>query len=310
MLLGCLTTDLTCAIEMAAVLARSAVPVIVHTQLPEQPYAAEGAAPFHILVLSSASGPAEQSPCDDLPRAVAWLQQANATRIALIQPRHTLGASPSPMARLADDLLLLLARPGNNRLYHCKHAGSPSTMTLDLRLPVVRLPDDVLTEGAAETANALQGLSITEPSHVIVKAATDYDYLTAIRGTERAHLITGTADLALHLPALFRVRGWLMAERHTQALRSSTGLPTLQCGPSASRKDGTLDSWLTQSLADSPSSQVLLCSDSSQPDTRSIAILERLGTNLSPLSVSHASLPANDPLVQTLMLGADHITSD
>ncbi|MEE9321452.1 MAG: 3-oxo-tetronate kinase [Granulosicoccus sp.] len=84
------------------------------------------------------------------------------------------------------------------RLLNTQTTSEVATLTL----PIVRQGPDVIRERLIELAN--DGIK-----HVIVDAVDNNDLMHIVRGSEHLRLLTGGSALALHLPALFRVHGWL-----------------------------------------------------------------------------------------------------
>lgn len=67
-------------------------------------------------------------------------------------------------------------------------------------------------DGHQAVKERLDRLTASGIEHVVVDALDDTDLLCAVRATEHLALLCGGSALALHLPALFRVRGWLTSE--------------------------------------------------------------------------------------------------
>ena len=133
--------------------------------------------------------------------------------------------------------------------------------------------------GVESLRERLDSLAREGVRHVIVDALDADDLLHIVRASERLPLLCGGSALALHLPALFRVRGWLAgtpeaapaaapdggrmvlagscsAMTRRQVERFAETAPTFRLDPLALARDGQLDAargWLdAQSPASAP----------------------------------------------------------
>ena len=134
--------------------------------------------------------------------------------------------------------------------------------------------------GPEPIRNALDAHTGNGIRHVVIDAVTADDLLNIVRATEHLAMLTGGSALAMHLPALFRVRGWLkdedqadlpeppvgkrlilsgscssMTQRQVSAQASQA--PSFQIDPlSLARKDQLREArdWLAQTLTKSATS--------------------------------------------------------
>ena len=140
-----------------------------------------------------------------------------------------------------------------------------------------------VSRGPEHIRNALDAHTENGVRHVVIDAVTADDLLSIVRATEHLAMLTGGSALAMHLPALFRVRGWLkdddqadlpeppagkqlilsgscssMTQRQVSAQASLA--PSFQIDPlSLARKDQLREArdWLAQTLAKCvPSSKI------------------------------------------------------
>jgi len=74
---------------------------------------------------------------------------------------------------------------------------------------VAAITQPTVAQGADSIRQALDTFSQDGIQHVVIDAVNGDDLLAIVRATEHLALLTGGSALALHLPALFRVRGWL-----------------------------------------------------------------------------------------------------
>jgi len=75
--------------------------------------------------------------------------------------------------------------------------------------PVAGITWPTVTQGPDEIRTALKAHSDAGIQHVVIDAVSSDDLLNIVRATEHLALLTGGSALAMHLPGLFRVRGWL-----------------------------------------------------------------------------------------------------
>ena len=137
-----------------------------------------------------------------------------------------------------------------------------------------------VSQGPEEIRSALNSHSQNAVRHVVIDAVTADDLLNIVRASEHLALLTGGSALAMHLPALFRVRGWLKEDDQVvfpkpppgkqlilsgscssmtqQQVAAQTLLaPSFKIDPLSLARNGQLTearSWLVQSLADSSAS--------------------------------------------------------
>ena len=246
-LLGCIADDFTGASDLAAILSRSGVPVNLRLGVPSADDDGDVAA-FEIVALKCRTAPRDEAVRDALA-AWSWLAARGARRAFWKYCSTFDSTPEGNIGPVADALLEALAEraaaPGDPRqTIHCPAfpengrsvyrsvlfvgdvpldespmRDHPLTPMRDANLVRVLAPQVTGAVGAAfwESVRGgpdalrarLAALAGEGVEHVVVDALDADDLLGIVRATEHLPLLCGGSALALHLPALFRVRGHL-----------------------------------------------------------------------------------------------------
>jgi len=245
LLLGCLCFDNQSASEIADVLSRSGVRVNQRQLQSLNALDATVIAPFEIIVLNSVDRDSSESTASLIDKARLawnWCTKHDAKRCLLHYPSGKQSAHSDHLGLIADALLALMphrgpcltvycpsALPGSSSTGSTTHSSPlPNTATTATRLPQLNDTNDlfdalndqldnsvgfidrsIVQQGPLAIVQSMDGFILEKIHHVVMDAQDSNDFLNVIRGTEQLSLLVGSSAMGLHLPALFRIRGWL-----------------------------------------------------------------------------------------------------
>lgn len=247
-LLGCIADDFTGATDLAGLLARSGMPVRLHLGVPDADSTeTEDQARFEIIALKCRNSPASEA-VEQVLQAYRWLSSRSARRLYWKYCSTFDSTADGNIGPVADALLDAIAADrdmelplmtlhcpafpengrsvymgqlfvGNQLLHESPMKDHPLTPMRDsdigrllgaqTKRSVGKLSHPDIGRDQDDIRASLDQLAEQGVTHVIGDAVSDADLVALVRATERFPLICGGSALALHLPALFRVRGFL-----------------------------------------------------------------------------------------------------
>jgi len=238
--LGAIADDVTGATDLAALLARSGVPVGLRLGLPASP--PEATAPIEVVALKCRTAPVARAVAD-CRAALGWLRAAGAERFYW-KYCSTFDSTPAgnigPVAEvLMRDLgvgqtIYCPAFPENGRTVYMGRLfvgqqpldespmrDHPLTPMRDASLPRLLAPQvagrvgladrRVVAQGAPALAAELARLAGEGVAHVVVDAVEDADLVSIAAAAADVPLLTGGSALAMALPGLWQAGGHLPA---------------------------------------------------------------------------------------------------
>lgn len=247
LLLGCIATDRAAATQLQEILARSDVAITLHSKPPQIDTSDAGDSAFHIVVLEhehehdieNYSSDVKPAMVSVARKALDWFISQNALRVLITHSPESSFSTKIANA-IADDWLSYSSGDNMHWMAHwpmlpCPFAAPNETLE-DMVEPegaiqsdaealyTLTIAADVIADGVQAIRTELAKLPPKQNSHVFF--ACDHHntagLLTVARGTEGARLLCGPPELACHLPALYRLRGWLTSAHQLGPLPQPT----------------------------------------------------------------------------------------
>lgn len=233
---GAIADDFTGATDLAALLARSGVPVSLRIGLPSHP--PSGTAPIEIIALKSRTAPVADAVAETRA-ALAWLRAAGAQRFFWkycstfdSTPQGNIGpVAEALMADLGTDQTIYCpAFPENGRslfmgnlfvgerpLAESPMKDHPLTPMRDSNLMRLLAPQVSRPVGLANRPTVAKGglrarladLAAQGVAHVIVDAVSNEDLVLIADACQSLPLVTGASAVAMPLPVLWQRQGLL-----------------------------------------------------------------------------------------------------
>lgn len=263
--LGCIADDFTGATDLAALLARSNIPVSLRIGTPEKELGNGPTAPIEIIALKCRSTPAEEA-VRDTRKALAWLQNAGAERFFWKYCStfdSTKEGNIGPVAEaLMEDLgvtqtVYCPSFPENGRSVYMgnlfvngqplaespmkDHPLNPMRDSNLMRLLEPQVCSQVglaawpeVAAGPRKLKKRIRELADGGVAHVVVDAICDTDLRTVAAATMDMNLVTGGSAVAAPLPDLMKKAGLFGSETAAwPAPRVGGGMLTLSGSCSA-----------------------------------------------------------------------------
>ncbi|MGD1925719.1 MAG: 3-oxo-tetronate kinase [Paracoccaceae bacterium] len=250
--LGCIADDFTGATDLAALLARSGVPVSLRLDLPNSPPDPGDIAPIEVIALKCRTAPVAEA-VSETRAALAWLQQAGAQRFfwkycSTFDSTAEGNGGPVAEALMADlgtdRTIYCPAFPENGRsifmgnlfvgeqpLAESPMKDHPLTPMRDSNLmrllePQVTRPVGLanrlkVAAGAGPLRDWINALAAEGVAHIVVDAVANEDLYTIAQACHDLPLMTGGSAVAMPLPDLYRKAGHLSGAADTE----STSVP-------------------------------------------------------------------------------------
>ncbi|MEM9059206.1 MAG: 3-oxo-tetronate kinase [Pseudomonadota bacterium] len=250
--LGCIADDFTGATDLAALLARSGVPVSLRLDLPTDPPEPADLAPIEVIALKCRTAPVAEA-VTETRAALAWLQRAGAQRFFWKYCStfdSTAEGNIGPVAEAlmadlgADRTIYCPAFPENGRsifmgnlfvgeqpLAESPMKDHPLTPMRDSNLmrllqPQVSKPVGLVNrltvaEGSDPLRERIGTLAAEGTAHIVVDAVANEDLRVIAEACHDLPLLTGGSAIAMPLPKLYREAGHLDAA----ATSSDTEVP-------------------------------------------------------------------------------------
>jgi uncharacterized protein YgbK (DUF1537 family) len=249
-ILGCIADDFTGATDLAALLARSGLPVSLRIGVPSE--SADDAAAFEVIALKCRTIPVAEA-LEQTRQAFDWLKKTGATRFFWKYCStfdSTAEGNIGPVAEMlmaelgANQTIYCPAFPENGRSIFMGHLfvgeqllsespmkDHPLTPMRDSSL--VRLLAQqvrgkvglanrlVVAQGPAALKAKLESLAAEGVAHVVTDAVSDEDLKTIAAATADMPLITGGSAIAGQLPRLYVEQGLVAVP----AEKASAGVP-------------------------------------------------------------------------------------
>ena len=277
--LGCIADDFTGAGDLAGLLARSGVAVILRLGVPPDGDAAadEGAvAPFEVVALKCRTAPVDEAVAE-VRAAWRWLAARGARRCYWKYCSTFDSTSEGNIGPVADALLDELGAsprvtvhapsfPENGRtvyqgrlfvgdvpLDESPMRDHPLTPMRDSDLarllapqtdsPVAKLPLATVRAGREAVVGAIAARAADGAVHLVADAIEDQDLVTLVRGTESLPLLCGGSAFASHVPGLARVRGHLPGGAPAAARPRAAGRRLALAGSCSAATRAQIDAW-------------------------------------------------------------------
>jgi uncharacterized protein YgbK (DUF1537 family) len=254
LLLGCIADDFTGATDLAALLARSGLPVSLRIGIPQEKHDRNETAAFEVIALKSRTAPVEIS-VSQARQALDWLKEAGASRFFWKYCStfdSTAEGNIGPVAEMlmaetgAAQTIYCPAFPENGRSVFMGHLfvgeqllsespmkDHPLTPMRDSSLVRLLTPQVSGTVGLANRNTVSKGptalraklaqLSDDGIRHVIIDAVGDDDLRTIAAASFDMPLLTGGSAIAGQLPQFYIEQGLASLAEHRQALPKVTG---------------------------------------------------------------------------------------
>lgn len=261
LLLGCIADDFTGATDLAALLARSGLPVSLRIGVPQEKRARSETSAFEVIALKCRTSPVETA-VEQTGQALEWLRQAGASRFFWKYCStfdSTAEGNIGPVAEMlmaktgAAQTIYCPAFPENGRSVFMGHLfvgeqllsespmkDHPLTPMRDSSLVRLLAPQvigavglanrNVVSKGPTALRAKLAELSDDAIRHVIVDAVCDDDLGTIATASFDMPLLTGGSAIAGQLPRLYLEQGLATPPRLRQALPKVTGSPIVLSG--------------------------------------------------------------------------------
>lgn len=236
--LGCIADDFTGATDLAALLARSGIPVSLRLGLPVDAPDPKDLAPVEVIALKCRTAPVEEA-VSETRAALAWLREAGASRFFWKYCStfdSTAKGNIGPVAEaLMNDLgtdrtIYCPAFPENGRsifmgnlfvgeqpLAESPMKDHPLTPMRDSNLmrlldPQVTKPTGLanrltVAKGAEALNHRFDALAAMGVAHIVVDAVADSDLNVIAESCRDWPLLTGGSAVAMPLPELYRASG-------------------------------------------------------------------------------------------------------
>jgi len=236
MLLGCIGDDFTGSSDLANTLAKGGMRTVQYTGVPDGPAASDVQA--GVVALKSRSIDPTDAVAQSLA-ALAWLQDQGCEQIFFkycstfdSTPHGNIGPVADALAEALDahKVIVCPAFPGTGRSIYQGHLFVKDTLLnesglqnhpitpmtdADIRrwlapqtkYAVGHIPAEVVFQGAADIAQALDEQHNAGKRHIVVDAIRDADLIEIGRAAKGLPFITGGSGVALGLPANFGCTG-------------------------------------------------------------------------------------------------------
>lgn len=270
---GAIADDFTGATDLAALLARSGIPVSLRIGVPTEPPQQTSA--VEIIALKCRTAPVKAAVADTLA-ALSWLRQAGAQRFFWkycstfdSTPQGNIGPiAEALMADLGvDQTIYCPAFPENGRsifmgnlfvgeqpLAESPMKDHPLTPMRDSNLvrllePQVTRPVGlanrlVVAAGADVLRQRLQDLAASGVAHVVVDAVANEDLQVIAEACQEMKLITGGSALAMPLPRLWMAAGLVEQEVAPAGPQFDQGPAVILSGSCSSMTSQQVQAWL------------------------------------------------------------------
>lgn len=239
--LGCIADDFTGATDLAALLARSGLPVSLRIGVPSEQELAADAAAFEVIALKCRTTPVAEA-VEEASRAFAWLKRTGAVRFFWKYCSTFDSTAEGNIGPIAEMLMAELgvkqtvycpAFPENGRSIFMGHLfvgedllsespmkDHPLTPMRDSSLVRLLAPQvdgkvglanrHVVARGTEALKARLEALADDGVRHVIVDAVCDEDLRAIAATTADFPLITGGSAVAGQLPRLYIEQGMVL----------------------------------------------------------------------------------------------------
>ncbi|AYG69031.1 MULTISPECIES: 3-oxo-tetronate kinase [unclassified Rhizobium] len=254
LLLGCIADDFTGATDLAALLARSGLPVSLRIGVPQEKRDRSETAAFEVIALKCRTSPIDMS-VKQARQALDWLKEAGASRFFWKYCStfdSTAEGNIGPVAEMlmaetgAAQTIYCPAFPENGRSVFMGHLfvgeqllsespmkDHPLTPMRDSSLVRLLTPQvagavglanrNVVVKGAAALRVKLAQLGSDGVQHVIVDAVCDDDLRTIAAASFDMPLLTGGSAIAGQLPQFYIEQGLASLSEHRLALPKVAG---------------------------------------------------------------------------------------
>jgi uncharacterized protein YgbK (DUF1537 family) len=254
LLLGCIADDFTGATDLAALLARSGLPVSLRIGIPQKKRDRSEIAAFEVIALKCRTSPVDVA-VKQTHQPLAWLKEAGASRFFWKYCStfdSTAEGNIGPVAEMlmaetgAAQTIYCPAFPENGRSVFMGHLfvgeqllsespmkDHPLTPMRDSSLVRLLTPQvtsavglanrNVVSKGAAALKTRLEQLHGDDIRHVIVDAVCDDDLRTIAAASFDMTLLTGGSAIAGQLPKFYIEQGLASLSEHRQALPKVAG---------------------------------------------------------------------------------------
>jgi uncharacterized protein YgbK (DUF1537 family) len=248
LLLGCIADDFTGATDLAALLARSGLPVSLRIGTPREKRGANETAAFEVIALKCRTSPVDIA-AEQARQAFGWLKEAGAGRFFWKYCSTFDSTAEGNIGPVADMLMAETgaaqtiycpAFPENGRSVFMGHLfvgeqllsespmkDHPLTPMRDSNLMRLLTPQvkgavglanrNMVSKGAAALKTRLEQLSSEGTRHVIVDAVSDDDLRTIAAACFDTPLLTGGSAIAGQLPQFYMEQGLASLAEHRQA---------------------------------------------------------------------------------------------
>ncbi|ASW09408.1 3-oxo-tetronate kinase [Rhizobium sp. 11515TR] len=248
LLLGCIADDFTGATDLAALLARSGLPVSLRIGIPQDRRHPNETATFEVIALKCRTSPVDTA-VNQARQALAWLKDAGASRFFWKYCStfdSTAEGNIGPVAEMlmaetgATQTIYCPAFPENGRSVFMGHLfvgeqllsespmkDHPLTPMRDSSLVRLLTPQvngavglanrNVVSKGTAALKARLEQLSSDGIRHVIVDAVSDDDLRTIAAASFDMPLLTGGSAIAGQLPRFYVEWGLASLSERRQA---------------------------------------------------------------------------------------------
>lgn len=204
----------------------------------------KGIAPFEIVVLNPVDQ-IDSAPSDSIAkRAIIgwnWFARHDAKRCLLLYPSSSHSTQIDQVGQVAKALLALIIYRELELVVYCPASVSDTTefngkdpahqidpantdellptrgvgnklansLNVQLDSQVGLIDRSIVQKGPLAIVQSMEHLVSEKTHHVMLDAHDSNDFMNVIRATEQLPLLVGSSAIGLHLPALFRIRGWL-----------------------------------------------------------------------------------------------------
>lgn len=212
--LACITDRSDLALQVASLLTRSNIAVNIRIGVPES-HSQQPPAPFEIILLATGQNPPDTVP-DQVKQAMDWFMVHQAHRYWIVHDASIKTKAFTHYQHIADAMASQL-HPDDvendaqieRLIVHGQYNDEVCPSQSCNSVPVNCLSQAAVDSGHVSLFNDLKLLADTRSRHAAVTVRDADAMQTLIRASERVKLLAGNPRLALHLPALLRLRGWL-----------------------------------------------------------------------------------------------------
>ncbi len=291
-LLGCIADDFTGATDLAGLLRRSGVSVRLHLGVPDIGPDDYDAAPFEIIALKCRTTPAQEAVDEVLAawrwlsangaRRAYWkyCSTFDSTADGNIGPvadalMNAMSTESAATHERADITVHCPSFPENGRrvfmgnlfvfdqpLHESPMKDHPLTPMRDSDLarllraqtphPVGKLTTPDIVKEREDVRARIDELADDGVRHIIGDATEDMHLVSIARATEHLRLLCGGSAFASHLPALFRVRGFLSSDDQVALAAAPEGDALVISGSCSAMSQRQVAAWPAPSLALDP----------------------------------------------------------